>query len=78
VQEQVELGRHELARLPELVEQGAGAEAAVAGQAGGDPVEVAVLRRQDVRLLVVEVLDRCSTRRSRCRRRRAARRWPAS
>jgi hypothetical protein len=42
---------------PELLEQGAGAEAAVAGQAGGDPVEVAVLRRQDVRLLVVEVLD---------------------
>ena len=57
VQQRVELGGDELAHLAQPVEQLAAVGVAGQAQAGGDPRQVVVGARQQVRLLVVEVLD---------------------
>ena len=57
VQQLVELERSALARDAEQVEEVRRAVLAGVAEAVRDPVEVAVVGRQDVRLLVVEVLD---------------------
>jgi len=57
VQERIELGRDDFAQLAEAVEQRARGLRAPEAEAGRDPLEVAVVRRQQVALLVVEVLD---------------------
>jgi hypothetical protein len=57
VQERVELDRDAFACGAEQVEELRRAVLAAVAEAGRDPVEVGVVGRQDMRLLVVEVLD---------------------
>ncbi len=57
MQQRIEFGGHELAHFAQPVEQLAGIAGAGWAQAAGDPAQVGIDRRQQVRLLVVQVLD---------------------